>query len=265
MLDDPQSLTILTELYDKHWVGSWTKRLKNSPDVHLKDPCITMLGGSTPAHLETMLKDSDVEGGFVARLMIVYSDTMSRPNSLMRKPAHVLDIKKQAEYLKTFLKIPKGSFFTATDKARDLHDRWYINMRQKKQNDGGTGFANRLGDHVLKLAMCLSLAESTNLEINANHMFKAIQKCIRLQYGFAEVFTVKADKYNPLSRQTVLVAKYIRTNKCITRYELLKALSGLVNAAVLDRVVKDLVASGHIRVEVKRPLKNTEYSWRQDA
>ena len=82
--EDPRALTYLTALHNTHeHEDSWKKRLKGSPLEELKSPCLTLLVASNEALFESMVKQKDIEGGFIARTFIVHESKRKLINDLM--------------------------------------------------------------------------------------------------------------------------------------------------------------------------------------
>src|SRR5487761_172602 len=79
--EDQRALTYLTALHNTHeHEDSWKKRLRNSPLEDLKSPCLTLLVASNEALFESMVKQKDIEGGFIARIFIVHESKRRKVN-----------------------------------------------------------------------------------------------------------------------------------------------------------------------------------------
>src|SRR5208337_3505809 len=82
--EDPRALTYLTALHNTHeHEESWKKRLKGSPLEELKSPCLSLLVASNEALFESMVKQKDIEGGFIARTFVVHESKRKKINSLI--------------------------------------------------------------------------------------------------------------------------------------------------------------------------------------
>src|SRR5574338_803507 len=67
IIADPDSLTILTDLYDRNYNPQWTNLLKGDGAEKLKEPYITCLFGSSPAHFYDSIPQANIEGGYIGR------------------------------------------------------------------------------------------------------------------------------------------------------------------------------------------------------
>ena len=72
VIQDPDSLTVLTDLYDNK--SSWTNLLKGDGPKELKQPYITALFGSSPAHFYDSIPQVNIEGGYIGRNLLVFEE-----------------------------------------------------------------------------------------------------------------------------------------------------------------------------------------------
>ena len=82
IISDPDSLTILTDLYDGNYNPEWNNMLKMGNEK-LKNPYITALFGSSPAHFYDTIPQANIEGGYIGRNLIVYEEKRSKDVDLL--------------------------------------------------------------------------------------------------------------------------------------------------------------------------------------
>jgi hypothetical protein len=70
IIQDPDSLTILTDLYDGHYNPEWTNLLKGDGAEKLKNPYITALFGSSPAHFYVLFHKRILKGDISAAILL---------------------------------------------------------------------------------------------------------------------------------------------------------------------------------------------------
>src|SRR5271163_2654267 len=69
-IKDPDAMTVLTDLYDTHaHEPEWKNTTKTQGTDVLKNPCITLLGGTNEDHFKSAIAQKDVKGGFIARTL----------------------------------------------------------------------------------------------------------------------------------------------------------------------------------------------------
>ncbi len=124
ILENPQALTILTDLYDSQWKDEHTNMLKSGKSV-LKEVYLTMLGASNETHLNAVIGQRDIMGGFVARTLFVNENKRGRKNSLVRAQEHNLNYPQLLEHLKIISAL-QGEFNYTPDSA-DFYEDWYNN------------------------------------------------------------------------------------------------------------------------------------------
>lgn len=177
LTEDPKSLSYLTDLYNTHeYEESWDKKLKSS-QIKLKAPCLTMLYAANETMLGKVFTRKEIEGGFLGRSFYVYvkdGESGKKRNSLTKPPKFKPDIPKLSERLKEIAAI--SGEFKWTPEPERVYNEWYYGPYGEKVSDR-TGTHNRLGDHVLKVAMLLSLSKKDRLEFDCEDIQTAIESC----------------------------------------------------------------------------------------
>ena len=78
IIGDPQALEILTDLYDRNYHDrGWVNLLKGDGAEKLKDPYVTCLFGSSPAHFYNSIPRHNIEGGYIGRNLVIYEEILS--------------------------------------------------------------------------------------------------------------------------------------------------------------------------------------------
>lgn len=252
IIQDPDSLTILTDLYDGHYNPEWTNLLKGDGAEKLKNPYITALFGSSPAHFYDSIPQANIEGGYIGRNLIIFEEKRSQDVDLLDtgevKEGDKFDEYITPKYVPHLQKInQKKGQLKPSDEARELFNAWRRKWRASQTYDK-TGFLNRVPDHVLKVSMCLSLAEwDFNGEIEQYHIESAIEKVTSLVY--ANKRTTEGRGPDPLAAATKLVLDYLiaAENQTMNRKQLLWKGYGSYNSYTLDQIMENLTEMGWIK------------------
>lgn len=254
IIQDPDSLTILTDLYDGHYNPEWTNLLKGDGAEKLKNPYITALFGSSPAHFYDSIPQANIEGGYIGRNLIIYEEKRARDVDLLDKAEDTpadgdkFDDYITPKYVPHLVKIAslKGQI-KPTEGARELFNTWRKKWRASQTYDK-TGFLNRVPDHVLKVAMCLTLADfNLTGEISELDMEDSIQRVTSLIYSNKR--TTEGRGPDPLAMATKTVLDYLLAaeNQELLRKQLLWKGYGVFNSFTLDQILENLVEMGWIR------------------
>lgn len=255
LINDDSALTTLTNLHDTHaHFEAFTKSLKGTsePEV-LKNPCISLLAASNETLLGEIIKNTDMEGGFVARSFIVYESKRRLINSLVDKPPMTLSKGDLLPYLQELLKV-KGEF-KWTDKSKALYDRWYTKICGMEVEDK-TGSLERIGDQVLKAAMLIALANDFSLELKSRFIQEAIDRSEECILGTNKVSMGKGK--SDIAENTARILKILigQPGQEISRKLLLSKIYTDTDALTLDRIVDTLVQSGAIEPPILRSMGN---------
>lgn len=243
LVRDEASLTILTDLYDCHWNEEWSTKLISRPTDKIINPNLTVLSGSSPSHFFEAIPKVNITGGFVGRLLVIYEEKRSKINPLMSDvigedieefkfpydelAKHLIYIYEETKQVKRF---------KWTRSAANLWEAWYKPFRKLEVEDK-TGYAERLPDHVLKVAMCLSLAETADCVFRDSHLEEAIEKGLSLEYSTKRVS--EGQGKDPLGPQSKIILDYLLSapRYTMSRQRLLVKGYGDYDSAALDRIM----------------------------
>lgn len=250
MIGDPQALEILTDLFDRNYHDKpWVNLLKGDGAEILKEPYVTCLFGSSPAHFYNSIPQHNIEGGYIARNLMIYEEQRARDLDL-------LDSEEEAilEDWFTGTAIPKYLPHLqkiATHKARLIpseESRLYFNSwrrewreNQKDFNDK-TGFINRVPDHVMKTAMCLCLARYDNTGVIIKEDFiEAIEKITGLVYASKKA--TEGSGLDPLAQIIKKIIDFLiaAPKNEMMRQELLVRGYGNYDGTILDKCIDTLL------------------------
>jgi len=245
LIREPEALTILTDLYDGHYNPEWSYTLKGSGREDLKGLGVTMLGAINQTHLSDMLEKKDIAGGFVGRTLIVEEFARHCKNPM---PHAILDVPKISEPLKEIAKL-EGCFLL-TDDARKVYNEWYERFEPEKRPDI-TGTANRMHDHILKVAMLLALSRAPKLIVEREDIVEALDVCHNFERSAASVTKGKgSSEFAPKLR--VFVDDLIAARgRYITRSAILTKRWGDFDAIDLERMVLTIEYSGGLKKKTK--------------
>lgn len=254
IIQDPDSLTILTDLYDGHYNPEWTNLLKGDGAEKLKNPYITALFGSSPAHFYDSIPQANIEGGYIGRNLIIYEEKRSKDVDLLDldnndeiKEGDKFDDIITPKYIPHLQSIAsnKGQLIP-NDNAKQLFNTWRKKWRATQTYDK-TGFLNRVPDHVLKVSMCMCLADfDFTGEISELHIEESIQKVTSLVYSNKR--TTEGRGPDPLAMATKTVLDYLLAapNQEMPRKQLLWKGYGVFNTFTLDQIIENLLEMGWI-------------------
>ena len=247
IIGDPDSLTILTDIYDSH--ATWTNNLKGDGKEKLKNTATTALFGSSPAHFYDKIPEENIKGGYMRRNLIIKAEKRYKDLDIFTEDDSDASDFPFGKYVPHLNKIAAGSGRMIPDKgAKEKLNQFRRNWR-KTQPEDNTGFSNSVPDHIVKVAMCLSLADYATyktLTINESHMEEAIEKVVPLAYTSKTVSAGTGE--DPLSKQTKMVLDLLTRapDNQLLRKDLLTKGFGSFDGDVLDKISSHLEEIGWI-------------------
>lgn len=263
IIADVDALSILTDLYDGVVHDEWVNSLKLSGKETLKNPYITALFGTAPAGFYDSIPQSNIEGGYIGRNLIIYEEKRSKNLDLLdddeKSDDRIKDylVPKYSVYLKE-LYSKKGRLIVDTP-AKDIFNDWRRKWRAGQPVDK-TGFINRVPDHVLKVCMLLCLSRYNNAGvINELDMTEAINRVTSLIYS--NKISIAGRGLDPAAGQTQIVLNILlrSENNELSRKRMLSQGHGNFDSYQLDRIIETLVEMGW--VEKDRHVAGTATDW----
>lgn len=251
IIADPDSLTILTDLYDGNYNAEWTNLLKGDGAEKLKFPYITALFGSSPAHFYDSIPQVNIDGGYIGRNLIVYEEKRSRNVDLLDEETpdeDRFDTYIAPKYVPHLEKISTHKAqLVPSESARIIFNTWRKKWRETQTADK-TGFLNRLPDHVLKVAMCLCLADwEFTAEISERHFTEAIDKVTSLIYANKKTTSGRGPDPLAVATKSTIDRLLAAPEQRLSKKQLLWTLYGQVNTFTLDQVLDNLVEMGWVK------------------
>ncbi len=247
ILEDPQALTILTDLYDSQYKDEHTNLLKSGKSI-LRNVYLSMLGASNEAHLHAVIGQRDIMGGFIARTLMVSEHKRNKKNSLVRRSENNVNIEQLGEHLKVVAAL-RGEFQYTPD-AADFYEAWYEDY--EPDNDDQTGTANRIPDTILKVAMLISLSRGVDLLLTPADIQESIAVCTSCMSN-AQVVTSNSPgaTSTPQAKQTAVVLQTLLQSETFSssRRELVRKLWRHLDSFELTRIIDTLKEAKILREE----------------
>lgn len=161
---DLDFLSIIGDLWD--WDNekrSWKHRLKNSKQVHIFQPTISLLAGNTHAGFQEMFPPQSIGQGFLSRLILVYSEPSGKKISFPTTPS----AKTKSDLVGMFANIRTKVVgeATITPPAKNALDIIYRTWHEL-EDQRFKHYSTRRFTHLLKLVLiCAASRVSTKIDM----------------------------------------------------------------------------------------------------
>jgi hypothetical protein len=134
----------------------------------IKNPCPCVLAGTTPDQFGEIFPASTATSGFLARVVLVSGERSHR------KARPKINSNLVGDLIHDLVEISKlDGEFVLSQEANDEYTNWYENLPDLAPNGVLESFYERYHDHVLKIAIVLSAAESDDKIISIQHLCRA--------------------------------------------------------------------------------------------
>lgn len=189
--DDHEMIDQLVSLWDCRPVR---KRTRMDGEQIVANPCLNILGCTTPSWISQSFPDYMIGGGFTSRLLFVYGDAKARyvaypsqhvpADFYARRDALIDDLERISTLVGPF---------SITPEAIAYGEAWYEHFHrvESKQIDETLlgGYINRKQTLVHKVAMCLSASQNDELTITKPILERSVQLISELERDMPKVYS----------------------------------------------------------------------------
>lgn len=259
--DDRQMVNVLTELYDCKVNSAFVKRTKTQGSDTLMNPFVNLLTGTTPDWIKDNFKGKFGGWGLSSRMIFLHCDEKERhvawPHKLWRGTYESTmrtfreDLTEISQLQGVMRILPAAELF---------YEQWYEEhgIRQTALNRHAhhdpwlAYYLARKADHVLKVAMVLSVSRSSALEMSVEDLQEAIRRCDEIEIELSKVFATKT----AASREVALnqdvwngLARIIGHNGRIEEYNFFSFTTRYMAGGKANELLKHLLASKWLQRE----------------
>ena len=259
-------IPLLTSFYE--CPSSADYNTKASGEFHMSNVCINLVGATTLDWMSTNLPGDTVEGGFTGRVVFVVAEEPRLSNPWPELSAK--EIALRTELVGNLIQINNlQGAFKITKGAKDEYARWY-NHRTEGTDLRLRGYYGRKGDHVLKIATCISAGEegrcNGKLEITSSHIRIALRllgKAERLMH-----LAFRGTAFSKSSKDIDRILGYLIRQQAkgglpVTHSLLLKRNSHYLNATEFKEVINTLIEQGDVLAVTKNGTKGLLYNLKE--
>jgi hypothetical protein len=237
------TLPILCDIWDFD-EGDFEYGTRHKGEFRIKNPCVSLLGGSTQEWLISSIPSSAVGGGFTRRVNFVVANDREKllPWPVVQNHSAVRD--NLIRDLRSIASL-RGEFQFAQD-VRPLFESCYSKDSSPTEYDdeATTSYKTSLWAQVTKLAMCMSASRSDDLIITKEDFRKAYDSVMIVAGNVTKVFRGVGE--SEMAVVTDKVLRFLETKGFASRQEMLKALWRDVTGEDLNKILATLLEGGVI-------------------
>ena len=248
------TLPILCDLWDFD-EGEFEYGTRHKGEFRIKNPCISLLGGSTQEWLISSIPSSAVGGGFTRRVNFVVANDREKllPWPVVQNHSAVRDALVQDLISISQL---KGECQFAAD-VKPLFEKCYIESTPTEYDDEATtSYKTSLWAQVVKLAMVMSVSRGDDLIINKEDFRKSYDAIMTVAGNVPRVFRGVGE--SELVVVTDKILRFLEKKGYANKQEITKALWRDVTHEDLDKILATLL-QGSVIYEYQQG-RNTMYA-----
>lgn len=259
-LNKAELVAMLTDIYGCPKDQDY--RTKTHGVIKVQNAYVTLLVCSTPEWLTLGISSDDVSGGFTGRFIYVCCDKTNRTFPFPEDFYGASEIEEaKGELIEDLGRIGalEGPIIM-TDEAKARYVVWYKDRMQEMSDERLLGYFSRKRDHLLKVAMLMSVSEGDSLVVTEDHI-----KVAQLVLSGTEDTMMMAFKgvvCEPLIKYREVVLDQIRGLGETTVRELLRKNSTRLDADGLHRILEGLSREGRVTYQVSGQDRQGRPTWK---
>ena len=170
---DQMLIPSLTDLFD--CADSWKYKTLARKTEDISNCWITIIGAITPSLLQSKLSQDAVGGGLISRIIFVVGQGPKQRRALQFLTDEEEEIQQNLENDLQEIAQLSGPFTLSKDFLK-AYVKWYEQDYDESgvPNEQFLGYNHRRPLHLNKVCMLVSIAESNEMVLNANHFEKAL-------------------------------------------------------------------------------------------
>jgi len=238
-------ISLLTQLYD---CEDFSYETRGRGIELIKNPSLSLLGGSTLHWIKASIPQEAVGGGFTSRVLFIYKDHNEK---LEPWPSISAKMKKLYDDIVHDLSIVakmRGAF-GVSDNALSMFKKEYVRFRNNSpllSNPNLTGYSGRRDTTLLKICMAVSAAYSDSKIIDESDMEMGIKAMLLIEKDMPKVLQAISSEFVGDVCEQVLTL--VMNSGGITRSQLVKAMKFRLTVRQLDIILETLLEEGAIKV-----------------
>jgi hypothetical protein len=246
IVNDAEGMKILTDIYDFKPVP-YMHRLRHGSKFDINGLVFSMLSASNEVMLKGLFDQAVIEGGFLARTLLIRPNEQRPGNALLRINAEERKVSKTKVIAQLNKLYQLNGTFKTEEAAIDEYEKWYLSFRSDYMKlKESTGIIGRIHTHILKIAMILAANELMTCVLK-RHIEEAIEKCLNLLKNY-ERFAMNHAKteignVSGLILSTLLEAE----NYFMTRKAMIRANWQNFDIENMDKAINALDEAGYIK------------------
>lgn len=215
-MKEGQMIDVMVDLWDGH-KRAWTKATRVQKSNSVENPWINLITATTPDWIAGNFNETVLGGGFISRCIFVYAEEDQHIRglpSLYADGVKKKDLELQlVEDLQEMSSALRGEFHY-TPEAGEWYDKEWYPLHKKEMRDKSaflqlTGFLARKPGHVIKLAMILSAARSSNRIIELADFKEAVRVIGNLEKDMPKAFAKLrlGPSHGPMAQSYPLISR----------------------------------------------------------
>ena len=234
---------------------------RNKGTAQVRNPCPSILAGTTPQQMGEIFPSMSLYSGFMARVLLVYGT--SAQSQRVSKPKINKNLEDKLVHDLGCMSELSGTMHL-DEETETFFDQWYEELPPPRSAELES-FHERKHDHVLKLALVLSISESDSLIIEKRHLMDAIEKIEEIELHVPQALSYIGATAQSGTRDIILRIIKSMYPDTMGHSLLLKRVSRRLNSGAIEfnLLINQLIEEDLIVIASAGPTTATTYRYKE--
>jgi hypothetical protein len=250
-------ISVLTKLYD---CKDFEYRTRSRGVEKIRNPCLSIFGGSTLHWIKECIPIVSVGGGFTARIVFIFQDKRKQDVPWPVRTSEEIELFEDIVNDLDIIRKKLRGRFGVSKEAKDLYCKEYIRFCKNSplfQDANMSGYAGRRHAMVLKLAMCFSASMRNSKEIQPEDIQNAIIALKRAEKDMPQILSeISSTPHGDIANELV---QFLAAKGRIYRSELKKRFLRRIPGDQLELIMKDLEEAKYVKATRNKSMKRRDF------
>lgn len=253
---DPEFMNSLTDVYD----GDIYEERKRTKDLNLliKEPCLNIIGGTTPSYLNQVLPEGAWDQGFLSRTFLIFCGTTNLVDLFSDDGEEMVEAplfpKLRSDLRSIFDMI--GAFSFAPEAQAAIRQWHMAGGPPRPDHPKLINYCTRRSAHLLKLSMIACASRSDDMIIALQDFQTALGWMLEAEAAMEEIFKALGAKGDgqTISEAIHFIYSYMKANdnQPMMEQRLVAFLTARVPAYNVIKLIELMEKSGQIVKQLRK-------------
>lgn len=257
-IEDDVMMDVLTDLWESP-DGPWIHSTLSMGDNMVNNPCVNLIGATTPTWLKKHFPEELIGAGLTSRIVFVYGEEKAQlvpyPSRLVKPESYLIEERKLVEDLKSIARL-QGQYIL-TPEAYTWGTAWYEEQNRSRPvhlaSERFSGYLGRKQVHMHKLAIILAAAKRDKLIIEREDLEEALAMIEMIEPMMLKVF--ESIGFVDEARRSQEIVQLVRVHGVMTSEQIWRQVYNIMSKKEFEASLTAAVQASRLKVVIHKGMR----------